>query len=647
MDSGSEPEVLNAKMKKSHNYFKITMALRPPHSMVFPVYSGSIRTSITQAAFPRPRRQIHMRHTHDIVQDFKVATVHLLERFAQDAALSARKCESWVPIAGLVKETEPEKAAALANAIVAAVGADHVDKLDTVAPSTAYVACMTPSATGSDRAARPCRSHLAVDATCVDVTSILSLRSWTPWHRPPPTVTCMPHRSDPSTARAARPPTSGGGGAGEGDDVGAWATNAHAVRSPHRSDPSTARAARPPTSGGGGAGEGDDVGAWATNAHAVRSPPPIRPLDRAPPVHLRVAAVVPAKATTLVRGRRTRMLGGGGAGEGDDVGAWATNAHAVRSPHRSDPSTARAARPPTSGGGGAGEGDDVGAWATNAHAVRSPPTDPTPRPRAARPPTSGGGGAGEGDDVGAWATNAHAVRSPHRSDPSTARAARPPTSGGGGAGEGDDVGAWATNAHAVRSPHRSDPSTARRPSTYEWRRWCRRRRRLWCVGDERASTTRAPDGRIEGSLPRAHRPDTADTAAAPDTQDLTRITRKLSPPAPLKIPHLDSHSTLLAAYTACMTPSATWSGSSMSTRDPPTLRDFQSRVQQDFARPGTYPAMVLPQLALALFTHQGASHVNSNTGSSAPSVWLSLPAHPYLSLRIPTCIGSCGQALLL
>jgi hypothetical protein len=100
-------------------------------------------------------------------------------------------------------------------------------------------------------------------------------------------------------------------------------------------------------------------------------------------------------------------------------------------------------------------------------------------------------------------------------------------------------------------PHQSDPSTARRPSTYEWRRWCRRRRRLWCVGDERAcrpfphtdptSRPRAarpptsgggggsdgddfawatnaplplgpPDGRIEGTLPRAHRCADADRA---------------------------------------------------------------------------------------------------------------------------------------
>jgi len=56
---------------------------------------------------------------HDVVQDFKAAAVHLLGRFAQDTALSARKRESWARMTGLVKETE------LADAMVAAVGADH------------------------------------------------------------------------------------------------------------------------------------------------------------------------------------------------------------------------------------------------------------------------------------------------------------------------------------------------------------------------------------------------------------------------------------------------------------------------------------------------------------------------------------------
>jgi len=52
--------------------------------------------------------------------------------------------------------------------------------------------------------------------------------------------------------------------------------------------------------------------------------------------------------------------------------------------------------------------------------------------------------------------------------------------------------------------------------------------------------------------------------------------------------------------------------------DPSTLRDFQARVQQDFAGPGPYPLMVLPQPAPAPFTHQSASNVNS-TSTSIPS----------------------------
>jgi len=65
----------------------------------------------------------------DIVQDFKAAAIRLLERFAQDASQSARKRESWARIAHVVDETETDKAAALADAIVSAVGAEHVDKL--------------------------------------------------------------------------------------------------------------------------------------------------------------------------------------------------------------------------------------------------------------------------------------------------------------------------------------------------------------------------------------------------------------------------------------------------------------------------------------------------------------------------------------
>ena len=65
----------------------------------------------------------------DVVQDFKAGAIRLLERFAQDTSQSARKRESWARIALVVDETEPDKVAALADAIVSAVGAEHVDKL--------------------------------------------------------------------------------------------------------------------------------------------------------------------------------------------------------------------------------------------------------------------------------------------------------------------------------------------------------------------------------------------------------------------------------------------------------------------------------------------------------------------------------------
>lgn len=65
----------------------------------------------------------------DIVQDFKAAAIRLLERFAQDTSQSARKRESWARIAHVVDETESDKAAALADAIVSAVGVEHADKL--------------------------------------------------------------------------------------------------------------------------------------------------------------------------------------------------------------------------------------------------------------------------------------------------------------------------------------------------------------------------------------------------------------------------------------------------------------------------------------------------------------------------------------
>ncbi|KAH9039661.1 Lon protease C-terminal proteolytic domain-containing protein [Lactarius pseudohatsudake] len=65
----------------------------------------------------------------DIVQDFKAAAIRLLERFSQDTSQSARKRESWTRIAHLVEESESHKAAALADAIISAVGVEHADKL--------------------------------------------------------------------------------------------------------------------------------------------------------------------------------------------------------------------------------------------------------------------------------------------------------------------------------------------------------------------------------------------------------------------------------------------------------------------------------------------------------------------------------------
>jgi len=54
--------------------------------------------------------------------------------------------------------------------------------------------------------------------------------------------------------------------------------------------------------------------------------------------------------------------------------------------------------------------------------------------------------------------------------------------------------------------------------------------------------------------------------------------------------------------------------------DPTTLRDFQARVQHDFAGPGPYPPTVLPQPAPAPFTHQSSTgNINSSTGTSIPA----------------------------
>lgn len=86
----------------------------------------------------------HAPPAQDIVQDFKAAAVRLLERFAQDTAQSTRKRESWARIAHLVDETQSDRAAALADAIVFAVGAEHADKLGERAPPS-LLFCVTSS----------------------------------------------------------------------------------------------------------------------------------------------------------------------------------------------------------------------------------------------------------------------------------------------------------------------------------------------------------------------------------------------------------------------------------------------------------------------------------------------------------------------
>jgi ATP-dependent Lon protease len=122
-------------------------------------------TDISDATSPLSRVTVvyppldaHSPPVSDIVQDFKAAAIRLLERFAQDTSQSARKRESWARIAHVVDETEPDKAAAVADAIVSAVGAEHADKLGeglflssflctrtSERPSSGYIALCHPS----------------------------------------------------------------------------------------------------------------------------------------------------------------------------------------------------------------------------------------------------------------------------------------------------------------------------------------------------------------------------------------------------------------------------------------------------------------------------------------------------------------------
>ena len=99
----------------------------PSHAVSVSVSPDALSLPRFDVVYPPP--DAHSPPAPDVVQDFKAAAVRLLERFAQDTSQSARKRESWVRIAQLVDETEPERAAALADAIVTAVGAEHADKL--------------------------------------------------------------------------------------------------------------------------------------------------------------------------------------------------------------------------------------------------------------------------------------------------------------------------------------------------------------------------------------------------------------------------------------------------------------------------------------------------------------------------------------
>ncbi|KAI0281493.1 hypothetical protein BC826DRAFT_1111399 [Russula brevipes] len=98
----------------------------------------------------------------------------------------------------------------------------------------------------------------------------------------------FPHRSNPSTTRAARPPMSGGGGGVDGDDLRRVGDErASTTRGPMPSvpppvQPLTARAARPPMSGGGGGVDGDDFVILFRAVHPASFPRDFIPLGATP-----------------------------------------------------------------------------------------------------------------------------------------------------------------------------------------------------------------------------------------------------------------------------------------------------------------------------------------------------------------------------
>jgi ATP-dependent Lon protease len=108
---------------------RIRLASTSPSAAGVDASSSDATVSLPRVTVVYPPPDAHSPPAPDTVQDFKAAAIRLLERYARDASQSARKRESWARIAHVVDETEPDKAAALADAIVSVVGAEHPDKL--------------------------------------------------------------------------------------------------------------------------------------------------------------------------------------------------------------------------------------------------------------------------------------------------------------------------------------------------------------------------------------------------------------------------------------------------------------------------------------------------------------------------------------
>ncbi|KAI0288775.1 hypothetical protein BC826DRAFT_1107518 [Russula brevipes] len=259
----------------------------------------------------------------------------------------------------------------------------------------------------------------------------------------PSSSRAAPQSDSPLVSRAPTPapekdeddPMPGGGG--NGDDFGAWATNAPPTLWPPEKDNDNPMSSVPPPIGPLDCARRPSTYEWRRWWRRWRRlrppekddnlmpsvPPPIRSLD-----HTRHPSTYEwrggggATATTSVRGRRTHLHHSGPLKK-------MTTTRCRPFPHRSNPLTARAARPPTSGGGGGSDGDDFGAWATNA----PPPLGPPEK---------------DDDDL--------MPSVPPPMDPSTAHAACPPTSGGGGNSDGDDFGVWATNVPPTLWPPEKD-----------------------------------------------------------------------------------------------------------------------------------------------------------------------------------------------